>query len=182
MFIQNTSLLSQLSSLQRNYQWDVILPNVQGTDGNNWIGTEISPFIQSVSFGEYSMDDVSPIRHGALKAHSAGVFSIQSVSMEFLTDTTGLVLGYFESWRSLIYDSTNLFYYPKVNYVNGGQGNPPCIITFYDTEGNSVYQWTLGNIFPKSFPSFKLNYENEIMKFPIEFSVDFITPNSQPSN
>ena len=173
--ISNQSLLGV--EFQRTYMWDCLLPDITGNDGNSWQGELISPFIQSVSFGQYSMEDVNPIRHGALKAHSAGVFSIQAINMEFLADAQGQVLGYFESWRSLIYDSTNLYYFPKISYVNTG------IVTFYDTQGNSLYQWTLVNMFPKSFPAFKMSYEqNEVVKFPIEFSVDFITPNASPAN
>ena len=189
MLISSTSLLGV--ELQKSFMFDVLLPNVTGNDGNTWQGASISPFIQSVSFGEYAMEDINPVKHGALKAHSAGVFSIQTVTMDFLADEQGQVLGYFESWRSLVYDSTNLWYYPKASYANGGNNpsgtssllNSPCHVTFYNTQGKSLYQWVLLNIFPKTFPAFKMTYEDSsIVKFPIEFAVDGILPNANPSN
>jgi hypothetical protein len=174
MLISNTALLN--TDLQRNYMWDVLLPDIQDSNGTGYQGEDVSPFIQSITFGQYTMDDVSPIRHGSLKTHVAGLLSIQTATLEFLVDTDAVFFQYFEAWRSLIYDSTNLCYFPKSNYASY-QIN----VNFYDTQGNGAYQWTLNNVFPKTFPNFKLSYENnEVMKVPIEFSVDFLTTNNNP--
>ena len=176
MLVSNLAL--QNVELQRSYNWDVLLPDVQAPAGT-FSGVDVSSFIQGISFGQYSMDDVNTIQHGSLKTHSAGVLSIREVSMDFICPADSEVFDYFDAWRSLIYDSTNLCYFIKSNYVNGGFGGRPCLVSFYDTTSTMVYQWTLVNIFPKTFPNFKLNYEQqEIMKFTVEFSVDFITPNN----
>ena len=179
MLISNTSLLGQ--DFQRNFNFDVLLPDVQGTNISVQ-GQDVSPFVQNVSFGQYNMDDLNPLRHGVLQVHSAGLFSISTVSMDFICPSSSLVFDYFEGWRSLIYDSTNLYYFPKSNYVNGGT-NSICKVTVYDTTGKANYQWDLINIFPKTFPALKFSYENnEIVKFSVEFSVDQILPNNSPSN
>lgn len=179
MLISNLAL--QNVEFQRSYNWDILLPDVSSASLGTIAGVEVSPFVQGISFGQYSMDDVAPIQHGSLKTHSAGVLSIREVSVDFICPAFSVVFDYFEAWRSLIYDSTNLCYFIKANYANGGIGGRPCIVSFYDTTSSMVYQWTLVNIFPKTFPNFKLNYEQqEVMKFTVEFSVDFIQPNNAP--
>lgn len=175
MLISNTALLGQ--ELQKSFNWDIILPDVQGTS-ISVPGIRVSPFVQGVSFGQYTMDDVNPVQHGALKAHSAGLLSIKEISVDFICPAFSLVFDYFEGWRSLIYDANALCYSLKSNYVNGGGGQPG-LITFYDSASNPVYQWTLVNMFPKSFPNYKLTYDSQdVMKFTADFSVDFIQPNN----
>jgi hypothetical protein len=82
-------------------------------------------------------------------------------------------MSYFDSWKGLIIDQSdpnNPYYYPKAHYVLGN-----CSVNFYDNTGYKTASYTLLNIFPKTFPSYKLSYESETMvKFPIEFSVDQI--------
>ena len=184
MLISNHALSSV--ELLRNYNWDIVLPDVT-PDSNSQspgvavLGSTISPFVQAVSFGQYTMDDLNPVRHGALQSHSAGVFSISTVSMDFLCDNSSNVFQYFETWRGLIFDENNLFYYPKFHYVNGGTSstNPSCLVSFYDTVGNMSNQYLLVNIFPKTFPNFKLDYEQQsVLKFTVEFSVDNVIPSS----
>ena len=173
MQISNKSLLGV--ELQRNYNWDVVLPDIFSTRGG-FNGASISPFIQSISFGQYTMDDVNPIRHGPLQVHSAGLLSVKAVSMEFLCPSNSVVLEYFEGWKSLIYDQDGLFYYPKKNYAN-----TRAIVSFYDVSGFCTYRYSLINIFPKTFPSFTLNYDSQdLTKFTVEFSIDKLEPQVNP--
>ena len=153
------------ADLQRTYNWDVQLPDVGGFDGN-----QIAMFVQDVGFSDYNLDDLFTLRHGALQTHAAGYFSISTVTMTFLCPTNSLVTSYFSAWKSLMFDVNSLCYFPKANYAM-----PYAYVNLYDNTGGMVAQYLLKNIFPKTFPKFKLSYsEQEMLKFDIEFSVDFI--------
>lgn len=175
--LQSNSLLAQ-QEFHRSYNWDVLLPDI-GANTGTILGEDVSLFIQDISFGEYNLSDLTPIRHGPFQTHSAGTLEINTISMEFLCPTSCIVLVYFDLWKGLIIDQSdpnNPFYYPKVNYVKNSTVN------FYSNDGTNTVQYTLLNIFPKTFPGFKLNYENEtLIKFSIEFSIDNIYINTNTS-
>lgn len=133
------------------------------------LGQDVSPFVQDVDFGNYSLDDVYTLRHGAFQTHSAGFLSMKTVTMTILSPSSNLVTDYFQAWKNLMIDPSG-FYFPKRNYANFS-----AIVCLYDCLGNQVDRYRLANIFPKTFPNFKLSYAEEgMVKFNIEFSVDFI--------
>lgn len=172
--LQSNSLLAQ-QDFCRSYNWDVTLPSLSTYNGT-YQGEDVALYIQEISFGNYTINDLTPIRHGPFQTHSAGMFEIGTITMEFLCPTNCIVMSYFDNWKGQIVDQSdpnNPFYYPKSNYVYNS------IVNFYDNGGNNLASYTLLNIFPKTFPSYKLSYESETMiKFPIEFSVDQIYLNT----
>ena len=82
-------LLSK-ARFQRNYLWDVILPDIlqkpgQGaTVGGSLIGFGLSQLIQKISFGDYSIGTSNKMRYGPYEATFAGLFEVDKIKITFL--------------------------------------------------------------------------------------------------
>jgi len=165
MFLgQAVNLYSKVWRLQRNYNWDFILPDI----GMVTSGFLISPYCQNIRFGDYSIDTVSEMRYGAFKTKYAGFFDIQSVVATFLKPVPDTVSSYFYAWRRLIISEDGLFN-PKISYAKDAY------VFMYDSSGAPTSILKLSGIFPKKFPAYSLSYEREeVTKFEIEFNVDRI--------
>jgi hypothetical protein len=147
--------------VQRTYNWEFILPDIVG--GN---GSAISPYIQDVKFGDYNFEDVMNIRHGAYKSHAAGFLNIGDLTITILSPTDKTVISYFEAWKSLIVDSSGTYGY-KANYAKTGW------LFLMGKRYEETHKYKFINMFPKTFPAYQLNYNDEgMVKFTIDFSVD----------
>ena len=97
--------------LQRTFNWEFILPDIEGG-----IGSAISSYVQEVKFEDYNFADIVNIRHGAFKSHTAGFLEINEVSISILSPTDQSVLNYFEAWKNLIVTPLGVYGY-KSSYA-----------------------------------------------------------------
>jgi hypothetical protein len=148
---------------QRTYNWEMLLP------GMGILGPEvIGKYIQEVTFGEYSIDEVTKLRYGAETRGHAGIFNIQKVSIKFFKPVPDIVGTYLSLWKNLIVDN-NGFFSPKKNYALTGY------LIMLDTTGRQSGSYKLLNMFPIKFPEHRLAYgENSIVSYTIDFNVDRI--------
>lgn len=154
-------------NVQRVYNWDCIMPDVWGA---GVLGVVISKFCQSVTIGEYNIDDIRELKHGAFKKFFPGNMNIANPSLTFVAPVPDVVAFYLHSWRNLIVDRRG-FYQVENRYKKN------IYIVFYDTTGIPVNMITLKNAFPKSFPAYNLSYAAEdVVRYAIEFKVDEIIP------
>jgi len=159
----NIDILAKRWKLQRQYLWEVMLPDVDGVPG-----LDVSQYCQEVRFGEYKMDDIAKMRYGAFQKGYAGFFAIDTVTVVFLVPIPDLVGEYLRSWKGLIIDERG-FYYPKIKYAK------VAYVRLYDRDGTISRSFRLAGLFPKTFPAYDLAYEREeLVKFEIEFNVDRI--------
>lgn len=161
----NTIKTLTTGELQRAFNWEFILPQIDSAPDN----IEISSYIQDVKFGTYNVEDIYSQRLGAFKTYAAGPLNIDSVSLTLLSPTDGSVIVYFQKWKELIVSTRGAFFYPKSKYVKTAY----CYL--YDRPGNSKVQYKLVNCFPKTFPMHDLSYsKNDFVRFNIELVVDTV--------
>lgn len=166
---QPSSVLLSKSRFQRSYNWDVLLPDISLPIGG-LEGFALAQYVQDVSFGDYSISEISKIRVGPYEANYAGLFTVDKVKITFLKPVPDFICNYFYAWKNLIIDSKTGIYNVKSKY------RKTIYIRFLDTTGVSIERWKLTGCFPTSFPKFdNLSYKTEdIVTIPIELSVDKI--------
>ena len=149
--------------VQRSYNWDCILPDVWGA---GILGIAVSKFCQSVKVGNYNIDDIAEMKTGAFKKFFAGNMNIQNPTMTFIAPVPDIVSNYFHTWKKKIIDEDG-YYHKASDYKKR------IYVVLYDRTGIPVNMLTLVGAFPKSFPSWNLNYEGqELVKYEIEFKID----------
>lgn len=149
------------TKLQRDYLWEIYLPDILGIPG-----LIIGQLCQDITVGEYSMEELVQMRSGAFRTKYAGFFEIPHVTATFLKPIPEMVSTYFHAWRSLIVSDDGL-YYPKSNYAR------EMTISLFDDNSLPVYNLRMVGVFPKVFPSYKMSYKSEsVMEHQIEFNVD----------
>ena len=149
--------------LQRNYMWEAIFPTIGIFDG-----VEVSKYCQNVSFGDYSIAELSQKRYGAYRAKYAGLMEIPNITATFLKPSPDLVSEYFYYWKSLI--STDQGYFNvKFAYAR------TVYVYIYDSTGKATGRFKLMGVFPKTVPNYSLDYAVEdITRLTIDFNVDRI--------
>ena len=164
---QPSAFLLSKARFQRNYLWDVLLPDINIETGG-LIGFSLSQFVQGIKFGDYSIDSAITQRFGPFQAHYAGLFTVEKVTITFLKTMPDIVSAYFNAWKNLII-STDGLYQVKANYQRTIR------IRFLDITGIAVGEYRLIGAFPIVFPSYNLSYEsNDVTKVDIVFEVDRI--------
>jgi hypothetical protein len=152
---------------QRNYMWDVLLPDV-GFPALGLIGFALGQLVQEVSFGDYSIKDPHKMRFGPYEAKFAGLLTTETLDMTFLKTMPDAVSAYFNAWKNLIISPAGL-YYPKFHYQK------TIMLRFTDVSGITLGQYAFINCFPVIFPSYELSYKNsEVTKVDVSFEVDRI--------
>ena len=163
---QPTSFVLQYSRLQRNYLWDVLLPDV-GMSIGGLQGFAMTQYVQGVSFGDYNIEKTM-MKFGPYRASFAGLLTVNEVAITFLKPMPDFISSYFNSWKKLILDKDGL-YQPKNVYQKS------IYIRFLDSTGIAINKYKLTGCFPLKFPSYELNYDNEeVTKFTVTFAVDQI--------
>jgi hypothetical protein len=175
---QPTAFILSKARFQRNYNWDVALPDMGSiaswlnkvtagvTEGV--VGLAVSQLVQSVKFGDYNITTPVRMKVGPYEAHFAGLLTVDKVAMTFLKTVPDVVAPYFNCWKRLIIDESGL-YQVKSNYQRN------IYIRFIDSSGIAVGQYKLIGAFPTMFPSYNLNYsEDKVTELSVEFSVDKI--------
>jgi hypothetical protein len=152
---------------QRNYLWDVLLPDI-GMSAGGLIGFGLSQLVREVQFFDYSMDEANTMRVGPYQAHFAGLLTVTNVRLTFIKTMPDAVSAYINTWKNLIVDSTGLFNvkskYQKTIYIR-----------FLDSTGIALGRYKLIGCFPTKFPNYNLNYNNnDVTTVQVEFAVDKI--------
>ena len=155
---------------QRNYLWDVLLPDISpsigGVPTGGLVGFGLGQLVRKIQFGDYSMDDSRTMRVGPFQANFAGLLKADRVRITFVKTMPDAVALYINAWKNLIVDSDGLFNlkgdYAKTMYVR-----------FLDSTGVAVGRYKLIGCFPVIYPKYDLNYENDdLTTVVIEFAVD----------
>ena len=120
---QPSSIVLQYSRLQRNYLWDVLLPDINsplakipvvGKILEGVQGLAMTQYVQGVSFGDYDIEQTT-MKYGAYQANFAGLLKANEVSITFLKPMPDFISSYFYAWKNLIVGSDGL-YNPKNKY------------------------------------------------------------------
>jgi hypothetical protein len=151
--------------VQRVYNWDCIMPDVWGA---GILGIAVSKYCQSVTIGEYNIDDIAEMKVAAFKKFFAGVMNIQNPKATFIAPVPDIVSNYFHTWKKLIIDDRG-FYHKAADYKKN------IYVVLYDRSGIPANMITLVGAYPKTFPAWNLVYgSEEVVKYDIEFKVDNI--------
>jgi hypothetical protein len=166
---QPTSFLLSKLRYQRDYLWEVVLPDIGiGINVFGLMGFAMGQLVQSVSFGDYSITNPSSMRLGAFQASFANLLEVPPVTITFLKTMPDTVSAYFNSWKNLIVDKQGLFS-PKNEYQKNIH------IRFVDQSGIALGWYKLIGCFPITFPKYDLGYaKEEVTKVEIVFKVDKI--------
>lgn len=159
-----SSFLAKLWMLQRNFNWQLIMP----ADIKGIVGYVISQYCQEVRFGDYVMSEVSALKYGAEQRFYAGLQTIDTVTLTFLKPIDNSVLTYFYGWSELEIDADG-YYHPKNNYKKD------IYVILYDRTGVECTRFRLKGAFPKRKPGYSLSYASEdVLKTGLELSIDGI--------
>jgi len=157
-----SSIITKTWHPQRAYNWGLLMPwNFGGT-----IGYLVSQYCQDITFGDYSISELSELKHGAFQRFYAGIQTIDTVKMLFIVPIDNSVSDYFYSWYEHVVDRRG-FYYPKNHYKRS------IFIMFYDQTKIETFRFELKGCFPKSHPIIHPSYTEEgVLVAEIVLSVD----------
>ena len=162
------SLRSKTWHLQRTFNWKLMMPS----DFEGVIGYLVSDFCQDVQIGDYNINELSTMRHGAFQRFYAGLQSIETVDLVFIVPSDNSVLDYFYAWYNKMIDDQG-YYYPKNNYRRD------IYLILYDRSGVESTRFKLTGTFPTVHPRFHPSYEtDDVLRTTITLSVDSIEPSS----
>lgn len=152
---------------QRNYLWDVLMPDI-GISLGGLVGFGVGSLVQEVSFGDYSVASPNTMKYGPYEAKFVGMLEVPPVNMKFLKMVPDVVSMYFNSWKNLMIDKQGL-YHPKEDYQKN------IYIRFIDQTGIALGRYKLIGCFPTKFPSYNLSYANSSLTMvDVSFTVDKI--------
>jgi len=171
---QPSSLILQYSRLQRNYLWDVLLPDINSPLENlagglleGLQGLAMTQYVQGVRFGDYDVAK-EVMKYGPYRAGFPGLLTVGEATITFLKPMPDFISSYFYAWKKLMVDDRGL-YKPKRNYQKN------IYVRFLDSTGIAINRYKLVGCFPLKFPAYDLDYENNaVTKFSVVFSVDKI--------
>jgi hypothetical protein len=156
--------LTKVWMLQRTYNWQIMMPS----DFGGMKGFLVSQYCQEVSFGDYSINELSVLKYGSEKRFYAGLQDIDSVTLTFLMPTDNSVLNYFNGWYNKMI-SPEGYYFPKSNYSRN------IFVIMYNRAGVETTRFELKGAFVKKRPIFNLSYsEEDVLKIKIQLSIDSI--------
>jgi len=149
--------------LQRDYLWEVILPDIGGAPG-----IDVGQLVQSVRFGDYNVEEVRRIYYGGFRKGYVGFFEIPSITLSILGTVPDTAVSYFRTWKSLMISNSGLFY-PKTNYARD------VYMTLLDQGGNAVLKFKAQGVFPTTFPAYDLSYESgKVVQHEVTLNVDML--------
>jgi len=162
------NLITKLWTLQRTYNWQIILP-----DGVSDVpGILISQYCQDIKFGDYSIAEISVTRYGSERRFYSGLRDIEQIPMSFIMPVDNSVYEYFRDWRRLIVDDDGYFY-PKSYYKRD------VYVFLFDRSGIQSAKFVLHGCFPKNCPPLSLSYsENSVLKWNVDLFVDYVEVSS----
>lgn len=161
-------LRAKLWHLQRTFSWQLMMTS--NFDGI--LGYLVSQYCQDVQFGDYSISEISTMKHGAFQRFYAGIQSIDTITLTFLVPTDNSVMDYFYGWYNKMID-TNGYYHPKNNYRRD------IYLILYDQTGIQSNKYRFRGVFPISHPKIHPTYaEDDVLRMSITLRVDMIEPTS----
>lgn len=169
---QPSSLILQYSRLQRNYLWDVLLPDITtslrdmaGGILEGFQGLAMTQYVQGVRFGDYDVERIV-MKYGPYRANFPGLLTIGDVTLTFLKPMPDFISTYFYAWKKLIVGVDGM-YRPKNDYQKN------VYIRFLDSTGIAINRYKLTGCFPIKFPAYDLDYENnKVTTFSVTLAVD----------
>jgi len=162
------NLITKLWMLQRTYNWQVIFPDGIGDVPGIWI----SQYCQDIRFGDYSITEISAVRHGSEQRFYAGLRDIEQVPMSFIMPIDNSVHKYFQDWRKLEVDDDGYFY-PKSYYKRD------IYVFLFDRSGIQSAKFVLHGCFPRNCPPISLSYyEDSVLRWGIDLLVDYVEESS----
>lgn len=148
---------------QRKYMWEVIMPSMGYVPG-----ILLSPLIQGVRFGDYDITNSDTTKFGAFEAKYPGFLGITDVTITFLKAVPDIATTYLTAWRKKVVSPTSV-YGVKSDYAR------TIYVLFLDVSGIPINWYKLTGAFPKTMPSYDLDYVGEeVVQMPVVFSVDAI--------
>lgn len=163
-----TTTLSNLasSSLQRVYDFEVLLPVISGTSAD-----EVSRRVIEIEFGDYDLTNRGQVETGARQQHYQERYSIDAVTLTVLEKEDRLTQQYFLEWRKLMTKSG--LYHEKRYYAKTIE------VFFLKRTGGIAGSTKLYRTFPLSAPKYKLSYrESGVLMITITLSVDYVEHDS----
>lgn len=154
--------------LQRAFNWQLIMPHTI----NGIMGIFISQYCQEITFGDYSMNELSVLRYGSQQRFYAGLEEIDNIVLKFLAPVDNTVIDYFSGWKELIISKEG-YYFPKSSYKKN------IYAVTYDRSGIQSVGFEFSGCFPKTRPKYSLSYSAEgLQGIEIVISVDKIVSKS----
>lgn len=171
---QPSTIALQYSRFQRNYLWDVLLPDISfpmdekpGGILEGFQGFAMSQYVQGVRFGDYDVERTM-MKFGPYRASFPGLLTVGEVTITFLKPMPDFISSYFYSWKNLMVSPDGL-YQPKNSYQKN------IYVRFLDSTGIAINKYKLIGCFPLKFPAYDLDYDNNnVTKFNVVLSVDKI--------
>ncbi len=160
--VDNVFNFPNLLHVQRDYNWDFILPSIGFVPG-----IAITKYCQSVQVGQYDITELRSMNRGPEKSFFPGALAVGDLRATFIAPTPDIIATYFHTWKEKIIDKDGFYGLPAQYKKNA-------TIVLYDrTMGIPTNLITVKGLFPKTFPKFNLAYTSEdIVKHEIEFSFD----------
>jgi len=150
--------------LQRNYMWQVILPDETGSDST------ISSRVLAVDFSGAEFSSINSMNMGPRLRKEPGKYQVPNLRLSILEDENGLVWDYMINWWSKILpDSTGSLgvYAPQSMYKR------KVAFHFLSTFGVKRKEFTAMGCFPIAQPVYNMSYgDNKLTVIDIRVSVD----------
>ncbi len=161
--LEYTSGLPSITDIQRQYNFEVILPDIWNLLVTGWF---VGKYVQAISFGQYNIDEISEMITGPTKKFFPERLNITSAKLTFVTPVPDVVTFYLQSWKDMIVDKKG-FFQPSSLYKKN------IFIILFDRSGIPSNIVTLKAAFPTTFPAYNLDYKSEDnVMFDIEFKMD----------
>jgi hypothetical protein len=152
-------------NLQREYNWEIVLPDIWGIIVS---GIVPSKFCQAVKFGQYNVSEIAERKEGTWSSFIPGKFTVEPITMRFLTPVPDVVTFYFQMWKKQMVTNKGLWQLPARFKKN-------MYLIFYDTTGVPSNMISFKGVFPITFPSFDLGYDKDgALMYDVTFRVDRI--------
>jgi len=159
-------LSSKTWNLQRAYNWSLMMPS----DFSGVLGYLVSQYCQDVTFGDYSISELSVMKSGAFQKFYAGLQTIDTVTLLFLVPSDNSLREYFYGWYERMIDKEG-YYYPKLNYKRD------VYLMFYDQSGLENVRFLMKGCFPKTHLVEHPSYTDDgVLMAQITLSIDKIEP------
>jgi hypothetical protein len=157
----------KIGDLQRNYLFQVRLPDIVGTTRMP-DPTPIESLVQDVIFGDYSFNNPSKLVVGPYSSFYASLLTVPNFQIIFLVPSPNILADYLNLWRGLIIKSDGLFGI-KSDY------QASMYVQLLNPQGTITGSYKLIGTWPTVQPVYNLGYAaNRVATVRILFSVDKI--------
>lgn len=157
--------IPDLGSMQRDYTFELVLPDMQGTMVS---GAVVAQYCQAIKYGQYNITDVTEFRIGQLRKFFPNELNIENVTLTFITPAPDIVSLYLAKWKALMLDEFGRFNLPSSYKLT-------MYALLYTRNGEHVNTIKMSGAFPVTFPSITLGYGSEqVVTFDVNFKCDYV--------